>query len=259
MEKVEFLILRNLLYNEEYVRKVIPFIKAEYFEDFNQKVVFEEILSFVQEYNETATKEVLCIETEKRQDINDTSFKEITTLISNLEEDMIEIKLWPNGDTIYIDFAYQGIPENIPIEKIKRGRAPPKDAVIEELPHDEEQEAAENISPTSDTSVSSYGQEMSEKKKLDDVITDRKIGFIKIDVEGHEKEVLIGAERIIKNNKPVMLIEIEEKHSKKPIYDTINYIIKLGYKCYFLKNNELKKIEELKSNDDENNFIFLAK
>ena len=37
MEKVEVLILRNLLYNEEYLRKVIPFIKPEYFEDINQK------------------------------------------------------------------------------------------------------------------------------------------------------------------------------------------------------------------------------
>ena len=91
MEKVEFLILRNLLYNEEYVRKVIPFIKAEYFEDFNQKVVFEEILNFVEEYNTPATKEVLCIETEKRQDINDSSFKEITDLIGSLEESPSEL------------------------------------------------------------------------------------------------------------------------------------------------------------------------
>jgi replicative DNA helicase len=59
MEKVEFLILRNLLHNESYVRKVIPFIKSEYFEDQNQKIVFEEILKFVQEYNQPATKEVL--------------------------------------------------------------------------------------------------------------------------------------------------------------------------------------------------------
>ena len=86
MEKVEFLILRNLLYNEEYVRKVVPFLKAEYFENFNEKVVFEEILNFVQEYNQPATREVLCIETEKRQDINDSSFKEISDLISSLEE-----------------------------------------------------------------------------------------------------------------------------------------------------------------------------
>ena len=90
MEKVEFLILRNLLYNEEYVRKVVPFLKAEYFENFNEKVVFEEILNFVQEYNQPATREVLCIETEKRQDINDTSFKEITQLISYLEDDPTE-------------------------------------------------------------------------------------------------------------------------------------------------------------------------
>ncbi len=86
MEKVEFLILRNLLHNEEYIRKVIPFIKSEYFEDQNQKIVFEEILSFVQEYNQPATKEVLCIEIEKRTDINEQSFKEIIHLISCLED-----------------------------------------------------------------------------------------------------------------------------------------------------------------------------
>jgi len=86
MEKVEVLILRNLLYNEEYLRKVIPFIKPEYFEDINQKIVFEEIISFVNEYNESATKEILYIEVEKRNDINDTSFKEITQMISYLED-----------------------------------------------------------------------------------------------------------------------------------------------------------------------------
>jgi len=86
MDKVEILILRNLLFNEEYLRKVIPFIKADYFEDINQKIVFEEVLKFVTEYNQPATKEVLCIEVEKRSDINDTSFTEITKLISYLEE-----------------------------------------------------------------------------------------------------------------------------------------------------------------------------
>ena len=41
MDQIEFLILRNLLHNEEYIRKVIPFIKSEYFEDKNQKIVFK--------------------------------------------------------------------------------------------------------------------------------------------------------------------------------------------------------------------------
>jgi replicative DNA helicase len=86
MDKVEILILRNLLYNEEYLRKVIPFIKSDYYEDPNQKIVFEEIEKFVQEYNQPATKEVLCIEVEKRQDINDTTFTEITKLISYLDD-----------------------------------------------------------------------------------------------------------------------------------------------------------------------------
>ena len=109
MDKVEFLILRNLLHNEDYVRKVIPFIKSEYFEDTNQKIVFEEILSFIEEYNQPATKEVLCIEVEKRKDINDTSFKEIVHLIQNLDDVPIELgwlinttEKWCRDRAIYI-------------------------------------------------------------------------------------------------------------------------------------------------------------
>ncbi len=86
MDTVEILILRNLLYNEEYLRKVIPFIKADYFEQPTQKVIFEEIWNFIEEYNQATTKEVLCIEIEKRSDINDSTFKEITQLISYLED-----------------------------------------------------------------------------------------------------------------------------------------------------------------------------
>ena len=67
MDNVEFLILRNLLHNEEYVRKVIPFIKSDYFDNRSQKIVYEEILKFVEQYNKPVTKEILCIETEKRR------------------------------------------------------------------------------------------------------------------------------------------------------------------------------------------------
>ena len=90
MDSVEFLILKNLLHNEEYVRKVIPFIKADYFEDLTQKIVFEEISSFVEQYNKPATKEILCIEAEKRSDINDSSFKDVTNLISSLDDEPSE-------------------------------------------------------------------------------------------------------------------------------------------------------------------------
>lgn len=92
MDSVEFLILRNLLHNEEYIRKVIPFIKADYFEDITQKIVFEEISSFVEQYNKPATKEILSIEAEKRSDINDSSFKDVTNLISSLENEPSEFE-----------------------------------------------------------------------------------------------------------------------------------------------------------------------
>jgi len=118
MEKVEFLILRNLLHNEEYIRKVIPFIKSEYFEDQNQKIVFEEILSFVQEYNQPATKEVLCIEIEKRTDINEQSFKEIIHLISCLEDVPAEFQWLINTTEIEFDLEY--------FNKITKGGLPNK-------------------------------------------------------------------------------------------------------------------------------------
>ena len=93
MEKIEFLILRNLLYNEEYTRKVLPFIKSEYFQDTVQKNVFEEIHSFILEYNKIPTKEVLYIELEKRTDLNEDTYKEILSVISSLENVPVE-KNW---------------------------------------------------------------------------------------------------------------------------------------------------------------------
>jgi replicative DNA helicase len=92
MERIELLILRNLIYNEEYTRKVIPFIKDDYFEEQNQKIIFQEISSFIQEYNKLATKEILSIEVEKRSDINDTNFKEVVDIISSLEDEVGEIE-----------------------------------------------------------------------------------------------------------------------------------------------------------------------
>ena len=92
MEKVEFLVLRNLLHNEDYLRKVIPFLKSEYFQDANQKVVFEEVLSFVTQYNDAPTKEVLSIEVEKRKDVNETQYKELSQLISYLDDEPAEFE-----------------------------------------------------------------------------------------------------------------------------------------------------------------------
>ena len=86
METVETTILKNLLYTDEYSRKVLPFLKKEYFEDYNEKIIFEEILNFIGKYNNLPTKETLIIESEKRTDINDDSFKNICNYINTLED-----------------------------------------------------------------------------------------------------------------------------------------------------------------------------
>jgi len=87
MEKVESLVLNSLLYNETYLRKVIPFIKNEYFETYSKKIIFEEVSNFVQQYNQVPTKEVLQIEVENRQDINESLYKEVISDIKDLHEE----------------------------------------------------------------------------------------------------------------------------------------------------------------------------
>jgi len=90
MDKVEFLILKCLLNDEEYTRKVLPFIKEEYFEDFNQKVVYEEIKKFVIEYNSIPTRESLVIDVDDRSDLNQQQYGEICNLIQNLDPISVE-------------------------------------------------------------------------------------------------------------------------------------------------------------------------
>ena len=95
------------------------------------------------------------------------------------------------------------------------------------------------------------------KAKLDDNLQNVNIGFIKIDVEGHEKEVIEGARNLIIKYKPILLVEIEEKHNKKPVLETINFINQLGYSAFFCENGQLHNVNELKNLDKENNFFFL--
>jgi len=94
-------------------------------------------------------------------------------------------------------------------------------------------------------------------EKLDNVIQNKNIGFIKIDVEGHEKNVLIGAEKIIKKYKPNLLVEIEERHTNEKVEKIINFINDFGYKSYFSMGNELIETKNLNNYSKKNNFFFI--
>ena len=90
MERIETTILRNLIYNEEYSRKVIPFIKPEYFEQRTEKVIFEEITQFIVKYGSSITIEALNIETENRTDLTESEIAEVRDINNSLTDSAVE-------------------------------------------------------------------------------------------------------------------------------------------------------------------------
>jgi len=92
MEKVETTIIRNLLFNDDYCRKVLPFIKNEYFDNIHEKVIFEEICKFIVAYENLATKEVILIETEKRTDITEEIYRMICDYIRSLDDSSVDLQ-----------------------------------------------------------------------------------------------------------------------------------------------------------------------
>jgi replicative DNA helicase len=93
MERIETTILRNLIFNEDYSRKVIPFIQPDYFEQKTEKVIFEEIVQFIVKYGSAITIEALNIEIENRTDLNETEVKEIREINASLNGAPVE-KQW---------------------------------------------------------------------------------------------------------------------------------------------------------------------
>ena len=87
METIEKTILKNLILNEDYTRKVLPFIKKDYFDSVHEKVIFEESERFISEYNKCPTVEILNIECEKRSDINQETFQTVVSALSEFDTD----------------------------------------------------------------------------------------------------------------------------------------------------------------------------
>lgn len=84
---IENTILSGLVYNEEYARKVAPFLKDEYFEQPSHQTVFREIVGFIEKYNGLPTKEALKISVESNDKINEQLYKDITNVIDGLTYD----------------------------------------------------------------------------------------------------------------------------------------------------------------------------
>ena len=89
-ERIEISILRNLIFNEEFTRKALPFIKELYFTKREEKILFQEINSFVEKYKNLPTKESLLIELGYRKDVNEEELKSVKELITSFNAEEVE-------------------------------------------------------------------------------------------------------------------------------------------------------------------------
>ena len=91
-ERIEFTILRNLIFNEDYTRKVLPFVNEIYFTKREEKILFQEIDSFVQKYKNLPTKETILVELNKRKDLKEDELTEIKTIVNKLDNQEVELQ-----------------------------------------------------------------------------------------------------------------------------------------------------------------------
>ena len=89
--KVETLILKNLLLTEDYPRRVLPFVKQEYFEDRTDQYLFDVIHKYFVKYSAVPTVEALTIEVGKISTLSDDQFKQIHQTLESFDKEKTEL------------------------------------------------------------------------------------------------------------------------------------------------------------------------
>lgn len=82
---IEHIIFSNLISNENYTRKVIPFLKEEYFSSYSDKLIFNIINEYIQKYNSVPSMEALAIELSNKDGVNEKTFSDTKETLSKLE------------------------------------------------------------------------------------------------------------------------------------------------------------------------------
>ena len=83
--KLEILILSSLIHNTDYARSVLPFVRADYFADANERTVFSIIDNFYKVYNTAPNTDALFIELQNNKQLRETEYTECAGLVQNLE------------------------------------------------------------------------------------------------------------------------------------------------------------------------------
>ena len=83
--KIETVILQNLANDDEYMRKVIPFLKRDYFLENNDKIVYDKITNFIDQYNAIPSKDALIIAIQNDKSLNEEQYKEVAEYVQQLD------------------------------------------------------------------------------------------------------------------------------------------------------------------------------
>ena len=84
---IENTILSGLVFNEEYTRKVIPFLKDEYFDDHNERLIFGEIKQYMDKYNGLPTREALRIAISENDKLNEEQYRLVSNIVDGLSNE----------------------------------------------------------------------------------------------------------------------------------------------------------------------------
>jgi len=84
--KLEQTILKNLIYNEDYLRKVLPFLKSDYFSDSVEKILYHEITSFTETYNKPPSIEAIEIAVKERRNLTDDEVKRCESYLQEIND-----------------------------------------------------------------------------------------------------------------------------------------------------------------------------
>ena len=86
LERIERLILSHLIHNENYSRKVVPYVKDEYFEDPSEKLVFKLIQEYILKHNDLPTKQSLSIDLDQLDGIHESEYTKSSEIINSLNK-----------------------------------------------------------------------------------------------------------------------------------------------------------------------------
>ena len=86
MNRLEHSILKNLIYNETFARKVLPFLRTDYFSDNTEKVVYKEVDDFINKYNSLPTHEALIINLTESKKLTEQEVRNSMELLQNINQ-----------------------------------------------------------------------------------------------------------------------------------------------------------------------------